>query len=518
MKKLIYSSIATCFFASITLSSCTNLDEKVYSQIPSDEFYKTEQEVVMGAGRAFSFLRWYTNLWGAYTMITNSADEACTPYREGGQWYNNKEWVNLHTHTFKTNDPQILSAYNLCFEGVAMCNQVLYQMQMSPVEFDTKDQIAAEIKILRAFFYYCATSWFGDVPIQTDFLDTSLPAQKTRKEVCDFILKEISDNIGMLEEKPAPNNYGRCTKAMADVLKAKIYLNYEKWNGEAKWDECISACNDIITDDYYSLENDYFANFQIKNETSKENIFVIPFDPVKDGGSLQWSLYLYTLHPNSMQTFGFTAICWNGIAAQEDFFKSYDADDSRIKSWAVGPQFSKNGDPVLDKNGDQLNYTPEFREIWMDNGIDGARDGDGVRCVKWEYNSSIGVNYNMDNDFTIFRYADVLMMKAEAIMRKNGKTANQDVVDLVNEVRERAFGDKSHNYTTATLTMDELLAELGREFAWEMHRRDDLIRFNEWGKPWWKKTNTGKHLEVFPIPGTVLDVNPNMKPTPGYDY
>ena len=514
IKAITYGILITLITGIYT--SCTNLEETVYSKIPSDKFYKTEQDVVMSAGRAYAWMRWQTHLWGAFTVITNSADEACTPYREGGQWYNNKEWVNLHLHDFLTNDPQILNTYNFCYEGISMCNQVLYQIELSTVEFEAKNKIISEIKILRAYLYFCATNWFGDVPVQTDFTDLTLPSQRTRKEVCDFILKEIDENIGILDESPSINNYGRCTKAMAYVLRAKVYLNYEKWIGDAKWEEVIAACENVISMGYYSLESNYFANFNIRNEASRENIFVIPFDP-KDGGSssFQWTMYCYSLHPNSAQTFGFPAICWNGICALEEFYKSYDKQDLRINSWLEGPQTSLDGNPIRDMHGNQLNYTPYITGVWMENP---AKDAEGVRCNKWEYGSAIDVNYNMDNDYPIYRYADVLMMKAEALIRKNGNKVNSEVVDLVNQVRERAFGSTAFNYTIETLTIDEFLAELGREFAWEMHRRDDLIRFDKWTEAWWEKQAKGSYTEIYPIPSRVIDTNPNIKPTPGYAY
>jgi hypothetical protein len=496
--------------------SCTNLDEVIYSQIPADKFFNSEQDVVMSAGRAYAWMRWQTHLWGAFTVITNSADEACTPYRDGGQWYNNKEWVNLHLHDFKTNDGQIYNTYNFCYQGISLCNQVLYQIGSSTVEFESKDRIIAEIKILRAYLYYCATNWFGDVPIQTDFTDLTLPAQKTRRDVCDFILNEIDENIDLLYEEPNSSNYGRCTQAMANVLRAKIFLNYEKWFGETKWDSVISACDAVINKNHYMLEPNYFTNFQIRNEVSRENIFVVPFDP-NDGGrdSFQFTMYCYSLHPNSSQTFGFPAINWNGICALEDFYNSYDELDLRKKSWLEGPQYTNDGKPILNMYGTHLNYKPHINGIWVDNP---AKDDDGVRCNKWEYGSEIGVNYNMDNDYAIYRYADVLMMKAEALMRKNGGLANQEAVDLVNQVRSRAFGNNSSNYSIITLTMDELLDELGREFAWEMHRRDDLIRFNKWTQPWWEKEAKGSYVEVYPIPSRIISVNPNIKQTPGYVY
>jgi len=111
------------------------------------------------------------------------------------------------------------------------------------------------------------------------------------------------------------------------------------------------------------------------------------------------------------------------------------------------------------------------------------------------------------------------MMKAECLMRQNGDVATQIAVDLVNDVRARSFdpGDSDAAYTTATLTMDELLNERGREFAYEMHRREDLIRFNKFTEAWWEKEESEKHREIYPIPFNVLTSNPELKQNPGYN-
>ena len=119
----------------------------------------------------------------------------------------------------------------------------------------------------------------------------------------------------------------------------------------------------------------------------------------------------------------------------------------------------------------------------------------------------------------VFRYADILDMKAECLMRLNGDGANQEAVGLVNQVRARSFAanDPASKYTTATLTMNELLDERGREFAYEMLRREDLIRFGKFEEAWWQKpADADKHNELFPIPQTVITTNPALKQNPGY--
>src|SRR5690606_30616751 len=118
----------------------------------------------------------------------------------------------------------------------------------------------------------------------------------------------------------------------------------------------------------------------------------------------------------------------------------------------------------------------------------------------------------------IFRLADIMLMKAEALMRINGGAATQEAVDLVNAVRARSFepGDPGAEYTTTRLTMDELLGERGRELAYEMHRREDLIRFGRFTEAWWEKDASEEYREIYPIPFEVLTANPALEQNPGY--
>ncbi|MEP6465025.1 MAG: RagB/SusD family nutrient uptake outer membrane protein [Parafilimonas sp.] len=153
-----------------------------------------------------------------------------------------------------------------------------------------------------------------------------------------------------------------------------------------------------------------------------------------------------------------------------------------------------------------------------------ATDDEGVMNIKYEIeqNADYGSNgiVNMNNDMVVFRYADILMMKAECLMRLNGGNATQDAVDLVNQVRQRNFSAddlKKEKYTTTSLTMDELLNERGREFSYEMLRREDLIRFGKFGNAWWDKSqDADKHYQLFPIPQTVITSNTALKQNPGY--
>jgi len=499
------------------MPACTDLQPDVYSSLPADKFGQSQRELVQEAGRAFSHLQNGTSdLYGFWGMKVVPTDETVIPYRVQNLWYDGGEWIALYTHNFSPDlftDP---AAWDFIFGGVSICNQIIYQIGQSSVQFKAKDKIVAQLKMLRAWYYLQAMDLWGNVPISTDFSDPTPPKQSSRKEVFNFVEKQIKDNISDLDPYPTGENYGRPTQAMANMMLAKLYLNADVWVGTPMWDKAIDATNKIINSGSpLQLESNYFANFAVHNENSKENIFVVPEDRVNTAGwTHELNLEQYTLHTLSQQTFGILAFCWDGMAATEDFYKSYDKDDSRIDSWLEGPQYDANGNPLMLTADHQLNYRPHVKSLNTDGNR--ALLDDGVRFQKYRYESGIQEGQSMSNDWVIYRYADALMIKAEALMRKNGGTATPEAVNLVNKIRERAFGDASHDYTTSTLTMDTLLAELGREFAWEGHRRDDLIRFGKWTDSWWEKPATADYKKLFPIPTGALSDNTNLKQNPGY--
>ena len=213
-----------------------------------------------------------------------------------------------------------------------------------------------------------------------------------------------------------------------------------------------------------------------------------------------------TLNSALKATYGMTPTPWNGFATRAEFYNTFSNDDARKAIWLVGPQLDAAGNVLtfkdaVDNVDKQLIFTPTITSL------EKAFGNEGVRNVKYEVQRNNTRN-DQDNDFVIFRYADVLLMKAEALMQ-TGNAAG--ALESVNQVRERA---KVAPLTT--LTMDELLAERGRELAWEGWRRNDLIRFGKWENAWEFKNNSDINRRLFPIPSQQLSNNPNLKQNPGY--
>ncbi len=505
-KRILYIAIAAMSIS----SGCTNLDVDVYSQVPMNEFFNNEKELLMYAGGAYTKLQPFPEEQRLWTLMTVSSDELVIPGINNGEWWDNGRWDELQKHASSASNKILRQSWEFVYQGILTCNKVLSVLGDSPIAFDAKDKIIAEVKILRALYYYWAMDCWGNIPYTIDFEETALPPQKDRPFIYSFIMNEIQGNIGYLEEHPTTQNYGRVTKAMAYTLMAKMYLNAEVWTGTPQWQKTIDVCDSIINMGALSIEPGYLDNFKLNNENSKENIFTIVYDPILTTEYLYW--YELTLAEDSKATYSLKSTPWNGFVCPPDFYQKYQPGDSRLSMWLTGVQYDASGKPIV-INTDTFKYKPIF------TGYNPAADGgrhkwDGARCAKYEFDKN-GLEYDvydMGNDFVLFRYADVILMKAESLMRRDGSAANAANIPELAEIRARA---NQPAYTAGTLTLDELLAERGRELAWEGHRRQDLIRFGKYGDAWFAKpANNNPNQNLFPIPQTELEKNPNLVQNP----
>ena len=511
MKKLLYSLLA--FGVLFCGRSCTNLDETVYSQLPADGFFTNEESLLKNVGRAYAWLSsssWsngYLQHMGVWMNDMVTTDECIIPYREGGLWWDDGVWIQDHEHSWDYTHDGVWRTYSFVMDGVTRCNQILYQMEEANVEFDGAEKLVAEVKMVRAYLYLKGIDWFRNLPLVTDFTDTELPVQVSPQTMFDFIEKEINDNVEYLEDAPTAQNYGRVTKAAAYTMLAKLYMNASVWIGKAMWSEASSVLDKVMGFSSLQLEDNYFTNFAVHNESSVETIWAIPLEASVTG---TFPLHNITLQTLSQQTFNIYNFCWDGACGLEWLWNSYEAADKRRDSWLEGPQYAKPGNPLMVDPNRQLTYTPYVGPIY-DQANPALLDA-GVRMCKWEYED--GLSYQaMSNDFPIYRLADIYLLKAEALMRQNGGMANASAVEFANRVRSRAGASA---YTTETLTLDELLDERARELCWEGHRRQDQVRFGTYSKPWDNKTNTDAYRDIYPIPRRAMTTNSNLKQNPGY--
>lgn len=505
MKKKYLSALIV---SSLIFGACSDLSETLYDKVSMDDYGKTSAEIQTIVGGAYATLRGYgsgtdegngVNCYPTceYVFFLDecSSDEACIPTR-GTDWYDGGRYQEAQRHQWNTNNQMVLAAWRYAFTGISKINAIIYQVDSSELTDEAKATVNAELRGLRAYYYWQLLDKFGNVPITTDFTNTELPQTKSRQEVYSFVEQELNEIIDLL---PTGIQYGRFTQNVAYTLMARLYLNAEVYTGNAQWQKCLDACEKVSG---YSLTT-YANNFAIQNETSPEIIFAIPYDHKQ--GTLGNYLASMTYHYNQKLAFdpaGIYQWCGNGICAQPGVYSSFEEGDARRNSLLIGQQYSaKDGTMVLMDNGEPLNYTEEI------SNFTNALQNEGARLDKYEWSATD--SWERDNDWVLMRYAEILMMQAECYFRMGYPDTG---LPYVNQLRTRAG-----LVELTALTEEALDQEWLHEFIFEGLRRTVNIRFGTYFKEWWEKPADGTTTTgLYPIPQEELEKNPNLTQNPGY--
>lgn len=542
MKSYKNLKFALPLLAAVAMTGCTKLDEGLNSTL-------TNAQVASSLGTAGTGLLLsaaYSDVAGpffsqdqVFSLEENTTDESLVPTR-GGDWDDNGVWRVLHSHTWNADHGQVLSVFN-------NLNKLNFDAT-NVLGFNPSKAQAAEARFLRALSLYYLLDLYGQYPFRNpgDNL-LNAPVVKSGTEGINFIISELT---AILPDLPATNANTLANPDACRTLLMKCYLNKGMFVNRATptfdaadMAQVIALGNTIINSGKYSFTANYFDNFSVDNDIkSKEGIFVYPNTggvSANHGGiEARWNM---TLHYNSYTPNNPNA-GWNGFSTISDFYNSFNttttatafgpADtviDRRIggryyagatnvsglrPGLLVGQQFNENGVAIKDRNGAPLAYTPAIASNMIETGAN--KEVTGIRVVKYVpdyayYGGPAG------NDLLIFRYADVVLMVAEAQMRTGATAAGLTLVNSLRTARGAA------PFTTLPLVnvnnvddANTFLAERGRELYWESHRRTDLLRFGVYLKPWGlKPTDDAKNL-YFPIPNQALAANPNLKQNPGY--
>jgi len=523
----------------LSIVSCSEVTDNVTDQVTSDNFFQTPQEFISAMGDAYNPLTGFGGDTGFKNSNEIASDEGVFPQR-GQDWFDGGVWLRQHRHTWRYDEPHLNGAWQQLFTGVNNANRLIFQFEQAIASGGADEEQAAafisELKIMRAFYYYWLLDMFGNVPIITSFADApeapsqpSADFQQGRQALFDFVEQEMLNNIDDVSTD-VQSTYGRANKWVAHFILAKLYLNAEVYTGTARWNDALTHLNAIIDSGNYSLAGNFYDNFVTNNSGSPEFILAVPYDKVFLGG---FNFHQASLHYGMQGTFQMEQQPWNGFSTQAEFYDSFinpeenpgpqgpvtglmgqqqqGTQDVRRNSFLAGPQLTAGGDPVTDNavysefddDGPQVVLTPTINELEPN-----ACRQCGARIGKWEI--ELGATASLSNDYAIFRYADVLLMKAEALWQLNN--SSQEALMLVNMIRRRAQVDEF-----SQLTADRLLAERGREFFYEIFRRQDLIRFDSksgnatrFNDAWWEKDASEPWRTVFPIPRNQLEANPNL--------
>jgi hypothetical protein len=263
-----------------------------------------------------------------------------------------------------------------------------------------------------------------------------------------------------------------------------VYLNAQVYTGTPQWAEASAACDKVINEGGFSLVADYMTLAGDRCPDA-EVILAVFVDGNVAPRNIIGIRSLRGAHGKAL--FGFDT--WNGATAHQDFVNKYSNNDKRKAQWITGSQ----------PGG--VNYTLNLSSL-TSAGVE-----EGARNIKYfpvaPYNGGTS-----SNDFPVFRYADVLLMKAEALARQ-GNTSG--AAPLVSQVRSRAG-----LAALTSVTLEEIYDERGRELCWEGHRRQDMIRFGTFTLAHDFKPASDAKYRLFPIPAPALSTNTNLKQNPGY--
>lgn len=505
--KNIFSILISCAAISF-MTACTNLDEELYGRLSPDTFYQNEDEALASVVGVYQRLSNMSSAGGeGWRIALYESDEMFCPGRVGGGWYE-EGTLQLQSHTVTPNNGPVNRAWTTVFGIIGAANAVLESLEQSPMAGDLSALIA-ETRALRAYGYFYALDLWGNVPIFTDArVDANnLPTTNTRKEVYDFVVKEFEEaaaGMPSVTEVDRTSYYPRFTREAIYTALAAVYLNAEVYADTPQWDKVVEKCDLIIKTGAYGLEDKVGDCFLSTNENNREVISAFAIDPSRSVGGNQFMLYAQHALDQKRFNLPFAPAC--GYCFTDDALNRYNEPaDERLELLQYGKQYLRDGvTPLTDDNDVQLEFTTIKSMI-------AAENHEGYRVLKYSPVGAVFAGSDGDNDYVLERYANVLLMKAEALFRQGDTTG--EALRLVNEVRDRS---EASEWTD--LTLQKIEDERARELIWENQRKRDQVRFGSFfNKTWYyKETTTEEWRGVLPIPEIQRTNNPNLVQNFGY--
>ena len=538
-------------WAAMCLTSC--LDEHPKDQLDEDAIYGTASEIYTHAvaslynyiGSANESEGLQGTCRGIYDYNTLTTDEAIIPIR-GGDWYDGGLWNAMYQHRWTADDQSLYDTWKYLYKVIVLANKSLdvIENKKNLLSAQQQQDYMAEVRAVRGIFYYYAMDMFGRIPLVLSSSEQAASGsdlgQVSRSAIFHFVFNELQQVLPYLPNEHSNKEgkfYGRITRPVVNFLLAKMALNaeiytFDDWtsgyqnrphgkdivldvpvdnydsdvadgylvgkpivNGNYQlnaWETCIYYC-DKLAEEGYVLEDDYASNFSTHNENSRENIFTIPMD--KNLYVNQFHYLFRSYHYAHGGIFG-----W-GSEADED---------ARCKvNFVVGVVKVDGKDAVMD-NGKTLVYQPfEVKQNLTNSPYVKTA---GARMAKYEVDRTAYMDGRLiSNDIVLFRYADALLMKAEAKVR-NGEDGSAEL----DAVRLRA------GMPVCEASLENILRERLLELVWEGWRRQDLIRFGLFTGAYDLREplpdEQSGYTTVFPIPQKCINLNKKLIQNKGYDH
>ncbi|MBP5513546.1 MAG: RagB/SusD family nutrient uptake outer membrane protein [Bacteroidaceae bacterium] len=533
--------------------SCTDLDVDVksyYTEYPNSE-------IALEAKTADAYFAFRGALGRRFDEGNSMNSDEYTGVSFDGDYYNNGDCANFSLHTINyDNCKNMLNVYNDIMSGITRCNPLI-------IEFGGDDAAAsAPLRAVRAFYHFLLMDHWGDTPILDHPLEEGEAVDRSpRAEVAKWIEQELLAVRDKCPEAVSASTYGKPTRWMVDALLAKLYINwpvYTKDVTSASWaygeneklNDCIAACDRLIQSGHFALaggdenpnrggKSDFKKKFFYDNGPQiKDFIYAMPFDAITQTGLTyaRFRTWRRGQNGNGLYSVEMTKSVGGNFALTPEFAALFNLPGDRRNDCIVGDgnaetfdvyQYDANtGEKTSVRNTYKDEAVTFTRSITLKEGAESAELNcgadmkgwcQGYRSIKFFPNITQYNEYdrNQSNDVPIFRFADVLLMKAEAIVRGGSATNGDTPQSLFNQIRSYAGAPT----LSATPTLQDILDERGREFLDEHWRRNDLIRFGDFERPWGFKTQYGSNdpkMRLWPLSIDVLNNNTNWKQNPGY--
>ncbi|RKF31822.1 glycan metabolism protein RagB [Sphingobacterium siyangense] len=549
MKPTLLIRLLTLSALSFSLGSCTDLDVDIKSQLTEFPDSERAAEAILADVYAAYRGAMGRDHWMAQTL---SADEAVS-VSMGTDWFDGGRYREFHLHNWNADNGLLPSIWNDASTGITLANNAIALFG------EDKEKLTAPARAIRAYYYFILMDNFGGAPLITGPVD-AVPARSSRAEICRFIEAELLAVKDLLPTTVSVATYGKATKYMAEALLAKLYLNWAvytatevaNYNPSAqneKLNDVVAMCDQIISSGQFNLTSHKFmAKFRPDNGYQvKDFIFAIPYDREKQQGMTYSRFWIhrsaqnqfatlpqsvggtFRVLPSYLEKFNLAGDERNAsyIGGKQYYWSNYSEDKTRpflIRTSKRGIDQDYNAADADAQFDWQLETTKEITlrsdgAATLNVGNDQKGRSMGYRSIKFYMDVAVtsANQRNQSNDVPVFRYADILLMKAEAILRGATATNGQTAQSLVNQIRAYVNAP----VLTASPSLQDVLDERAREFADESWRRNDLIRYGKFEDNWGFRSlypagMSEKFRRIFPVPTTVLNVNTHWQQNPGY--
>lgn len=551
-------NILTSALMALTTIGCTDLDvniESQYTEMPNSG-------IAIEAQMSNAFYGFRTAIGRRFDEGVSCNSDEYTAVSFDGDYLNGRDMANFSLHMIDpTNSANQLDIFNDLQSAITNCNRVIFDLSAGGVP----EEDLAPVRAVRAFYHFMIMDHWGDTPIIDHLLaDDERIDRSPRADVARWIESELLAVRDNCYENVDASTYGKPTRWMVDALLAKLYINWNVYTKDvtsASWDanatneklnDCIAACDRVIASGYFNLNDDYKTKFMYTNGSHiKDFIYAMPYDAETVQGMTfaRFRTWRRGQNDNGFYSIEMTNSVGGNMTLTPEFVELFCLPGDRRNDVIAGntgenidlPSFdvyqydNATGNPTDVRNtygGENVTFTksitlkedltanpPVVPNADLNCGAALTGWTQGYRSIKFfpDINDYNNFSRNQDNDVPIFRYADVILMKCEAITRGGNATNGDTPMSLFNQIRAYVNAP----LITANPSLQDILDERGREFLDEHWRRNDLIRFGDFERDWGFKNDfnpnaTNPQYRLWPLSINVLNANTNWTQNAGY--